>query len=121
MAMSALTRRATLAALGAATLAVAGSCGALARRSTLPPPGIQVDVAPSNLRVDKSDAAPFKILRNFTHQLPGSRKRSLAQMRSENSSCRRRALFLSVSSKGTAGRLLASRLSSPTSIEDAPV
>ena len=46
MAMSALTRRATIAALGAATLAVAGSCGALARRSTLPPPGIQVDVAP---------------------------------------------------------------------------
>jgi hypothetical protein len=42
-----LTRRATLAALGAATLAaIAASRDALARRSTLPPPGIRVDVAP---------------------------------------------------------------------------
>jgi hypothetical protein len=47
MSTSTLTRRATLAALGAMTLAaVAASHGALARRSTLPPPAIRVDVAP---------------------------------------------------------------------------
>ena len=46
MSTSTLTRRAAIAALGAMTLAaVAASHGALAR-STLPPPGIRVDVAP---------------------------------------------------------------------------
>ena len=46
MSTSTLTRRAAIAALGAMTLAaVAASHGALAR-STLPRPGIRVDVAP---------------------------------------------------------------------------
>ena len=46
MSMSRLTRRAAIAALGAMTLAaVAASRGALAR-STVPRPGIRVDVAP---------------------------------------------------------------------------
>jgi len=46
MSTSTLTRRAAIAALGAVTLAaVAASRGALAR-STLPRPGIRVDVAP---------------------------------------------------------------------------